>query len=164
MGIKLTRRFWRYQRGNQNPYIEEEGQTTQWPKEKVQKDKQRSTKNTHKSKDQVTGTPLKTGIYGWKWTWENIQLSTWAQIQVNEHFLLLFCISQSHITLITLKKHKLRRYFRVCRIFSLIWSNLYYWSIKKYSVLMTYSFYTQIVVLMKYHINFSFNECSNVVM
>jgi Na+-transporting methylmalonyl-CoA/oxaloacetate decarboxylase gamma subunit len=33
----------RYQRGNQNPYIEEE-QTTQWPKEKVQRDKQRSTK------------------------------------------------------------------------------------------------------------------------
>ena len=34
-------------RGNQNPYIEEE-QTThvQWPKEKVQKDKQRSTKHT----------------------------------------------------------------------------------------------------------------------
>ena len=30
----------RYQRGNQNPYIEEE-QKTQWPKEKVQKDKQR---------------------------------------------------------------------------------------------------------------------------
>jgi len=35
------RRVWSYQRGNQNPYIEEE-QTTQWPKEKVQKDKQRS--------------------------------------------------------------------------------------------------------------------------
>jgi hypothetical protein len=32
---------------NQNPYIEE-GQTTQWPNEKVQKDKQRSTKHTHK--------------------------------------------------------------------------------------------------------------------
>ena len=31
--------------GNQNPYIEEE-QTTQWSKEKVQKDKQRSTKHT----------------------------------------------------------------------------------------------------------------------
>jgi hypothetical protein len=31
-------------RGNQNPYIEE-GQATQWPKEKVQKDKQRSTKH-----------------------------------------------------------------------------------------------------------------------
>jgi len=30
--------------GNHNPYIEEE-QTTQWPKEKVQKDKQRSTKD-----------------------------------------------------------------------------------------------------------------------
>ena len=36
--------------GNQNPYIEEE-QTAQWPKEKVQKDKQRSTKQTHKTKD-----------------------------------------------------------------------------------------------------------------
>ena len=33
----------RYQRGNQNPYIKEE-QTTQWPKEKVQNDKQRSRK------------------------------------------------------------------------------------------------------------------------
>ena len=38
---------------NQNPYFEEE-QTTQWPKEKVQKDKKRSTKHTHK-------TPLKLG-------------------------------------------------------------------------------------------------------
>jgi hypothetical protein len=32
------KRVWRYQKGNQNPCIEEE-QTTQWPKEKVQKDK-----------------------------------------------------------------------------------------------------------------------------
>ena len=46
--------------GNQNLYIEEE-LTTQWPKEKVQKDKQRSTKHTHKTKDRVTQTPLKTG-------------------------------------------------------------------------------------------------------
>ena len=53
------RRVWRYQRGNQNLYIEEE-QTTQWPKEKVQKDKQRSTKHTLKTKDRVTRTPLKT--------------------------------------------------------------------------------------------------------
>ena len=45
--------------GNQNLYIEEE-QTTQWPKEKVQKDKQRSTKHTYKTKDRVTRTPLKT--------------------------------------------------------------------------------------------------------
>jgi hypothetical protein len=37
---------------NQNPYIEE--QTTQWPKEKVQKDKQRSTKHAYKTKDDVT--------------------------------------------------------------------------------------------------------------
>ena len=46
--------------GNQNSYTEEE-QTTQWPKEKVQKDKQRSTKHTYKTKDRVTQTPLKTG-------------------------------------------------------------------------------------------------------
>jgi hypothetical protein len=50
----------RYQRGNQNPYIEEE-QTTQWSKEKVQKDKQRSTKHTHLTEDRVTWIPLKTG-------------------------------------------------------------------------------------------------------
>ena len=50
----------RYQRGNQNRYIEKE-QTTQWPKEKAQKDKQRSTKHTYKTKDRVTRTPLKTG-------------------------------------------------------------------------------------------------------
>jgi hypothetical protein len=32
-----------------------------WPKEKVQKDQQRSTKHTYKTKDPVTRTPLKTG-------------------------------------------------------------------------------------------------------
>ena len=37
-------------------------ETKQWPKEKGQKDKQRSTKHTHKTKDQVTWTPLKTGV------------------------------------------------------------------------------------------------------
>ena len=42
-------------------YIEEE-QTTQWPKEKIQKDKQRSTKHTYKTKDRVTRTPVKTGV------------------------------------------------------------------------------------------------------
>ena len=55
----MLRRVWRYQRGNQNPYIERE--TTQWPKEKVQKDKQRSTKHTYKTKDRVTRTSPKTG-------------------------------------------------------------------------------------------------------
>jgi hypothetical protein len=39
----------------QHPHIEEE-QTRQWPNEKVQKDKQRSTK--HQAKDRVTRTPL----------------------------------------------------------------------------------------------------------
>ena len=55
----IKRRCSRYQRGNQNLYIEE--QTAQWPKEKVQKDKQWSTKHTHKTKDRVTRTPQKTG-------------------------------------------------------------------------------------------------------
>ena len=58
--LNNARRVLRYKRDNQNPYIEEE-QTTQWPNEKEQKDKQRSTKHTHKTKDRVTGTPLKTG-------------------------------------------------------------------------------------------------------
>ena len=51
-------RVWKYQRGNQNLYIEEK-LTTQWPK--VQSDKQRYTKHTHRTKDRVTRTPLKTG-------------------------------------------------------------------------------------------------------
>ena len=58
--VRSWERVCRYQSGNQKPYIEEE-QTTQWPKEKVQKDKQRSTKHVYKSKDRVTQTPLKTG-------------------------------------------------------------------------------------------------------
>ena len=58
--IDKERRVWRYHRGNQNPYIEEE-QTTQWPKEKIQKDKKRSTKHTYKTRDRVSRTPLKTG-------------------------------------------------------------------------------------------------------
>ena len=50
----------RYQRGNQNPYIKEE-QTTQWPEEKRQNDKQRSTKHTHTTKDRGTRAPPKPG-------------------------------------------------------------------------------------------------------
>ena len=52
-------RVGRYHRVNQNPYIEDD-KTTQWPKEKGQKDEQRSIKHTYKTKDQVTRTPLKT--------------------------------------------------------------------------------------------------------
>ena len=39
----------------------EEEQTTQWPKGKVQKNKQRSSKHTYKTNDRVTRTPLKIG-------------------------------------------------------------------------------------------------------
>jgi len=45
----------------QDPYIEKE-QTTQYPKEKVQRDKQGSTKHTNTIKDRVTRTTLKTGV------------------------------------------------------------------------------------------------------
>ena len=58
LNFLCIRRVWRHQRGNHNPYIEEE-QTTLWPKEKVQKDKQQ--KHAYKTKDRVTRTPLKTG-------------------------------------------------------------------------------------------------------
>jgi hypothetical protein len=57
--LNHVRRVRRYQRGNQNPYIEE--QTTQWQTEKVQKDNQRSTKHAYKTKDRETRTPLKIG-------------------------------------------------------------------------------------------------------
>ena len=53
----IERRVWGYQRGNQNPYIEEE-QTTQWSKEKIQKDKQWSTKHTYKTKDWKSGSGM----------------------------------------------------------------------------------------------------------
>ena len=39
-----------------------EEQTTKWSKEKVQKDKQRSTKHTYKTKDRVTRTPREPGV------------------------------------------------------------------------------------------------------
>jgi hypothetical protein len=58
--LYLARRVWRYQRGNHNPYIEEE-QTTQWQKEKVHKDQQRYTKHTYKRKDRVTRTQVIAG-------------------------------------------------------------------------------------------------------
>ena len=61
--LTFLRRVWRYQRGNLNLYIEEE-QTTKWPKEKGQKNKQRSTKHTHKTKYRVTRTPIKQGLKG----------------------------------------------------------------------------------------------------
>jgi hypothetical protein len=37
-------------------------QTTQWSRENKQKNKQRSTRHTYKTKDRVTRTPLKLGV------------------------------------------------------------------------------------------------------
>jgi len=37
--LDVSKKSLKIQKGNQNPYIEE--QTTQWPTEKIQKDKQR---------------------------------------------------------------------------------------------------------------------------
>ena len=39
-----------------------EEQTTQWPKEKVKKDKQRFSKHAHKTKERVTRTTLRTRV------------------------------------------------------------------------------------------------------
>jgi hypothetical protein len=50
---KVNKKSLKISKSNQNPYVEEE-QITQWPKEKIQKGKQRSTKHTHKTKDRLT--------------------------------------------------------------------------------------------------------------
>jgi hypothetical protein len=51
---RYTKGVWIYQRGNQNPYIEEE-HTTQWPNEKKYKKTNNDLQNiTHKTKDRVT--------------------------------------------------------------------------------------------------------------
>jgi hypothetical protein len=47
------------QKNRQHNGQKTEEQITQWPKEKAQKDKQRSTKHTYKTKDRVTRTPRK---------------------------------------------------------------------------------------------------------
>jgi hypothetical protein len=52
------RRVRRYQREVIRIHV---SKTKHWPNEKGQKDKQRSTKHTHKTKDRVTRNPLKTG-------------------------------------------------------------------------------------------------------
>jgi hypothetical protein len=46
------------QKNRQHNGQKTEEQTTQWPKEKVQKEKQRSTRHTYNTKDRVTRTPL----------------------------------------------------------------------------------------------------------
>jgi uncharacterized protein YxeA len=58
--MTLLRRVWRDQSDNLNPYIKE--QTTQWRKEKVQKEKQQSARHTYQAKGRVTRVPLKTGV------------------------------------------------------------------------------------------------------
>jgi hypothetical protein len=58
--MTLVRRVWRDQRCNHNPYFKE--QTSQWQKEKVQKEKQWSTKHIYKAKGRVTWLHIKTGV------------------------------------------------------------------------------------------------------
>jgi phage pi2 protein 07 len=62
------------------PYIEEE-QTTQWREEKVQKEKQRSTKD--KTKDRIIRTPLKTGVELRCCGWVSSSCSTSYTCRVN---------------------------------------------------------------------------------
>jgi len=54
-----VRKVWRYQRGNQKPYIE--GQTRQWPTETILQDKQWSANITQTSKGRALRTPLNQG-------------------------------------------------------------------------------------------------------
>ena len=56
----VSRRVWRYQRG-WSESVNRRRTDSKMAKTKVQKEKQRSTKHTHKTKDRVTRTPLKTG-------------------------------------------------------------------------------------------------------
>ena len=48
---KLCKKSLKIPKGQSESVYRKEEQTTQWPKEKVQKDKQRSTKHTYKTKD-----------------------------------------------------------------------------------------------------------------
>jgi hypothetical protein len=63
----------------------EEGQTTQWPKETGQKDKQRSVKHTHKTKSRVTRSPLKTRG---ELFWENVASIAGMVLHMNGKFTL----------------------------------------------------------------------------
>ena len=56
--IRCTRRVWRYQKEVIRIHKSKKDKQ-QWPKEKGQKDKQRSTKHTYTTKGRVTRTPLK---------------------------------------------------------------------------------------------------------
>ena len=58
--VYVISRVWRSERGNYNPSIDD-GQTTQWPKEKGQRTNNDLQNTTQKTKDRVTRTPLKTG-------------------------------------------------------------------------------------------------------
>ena len=55
------RNVWKYQTGNQNPYIER--QTAQWPNKKDNRTNTDQLNITHKTKDRVTRMPLSNG--GW---------------------------------------------------------------------------------------------------
>ena len=58
---KLAKKSLKIQKGNHNLYIEED-RATQQLKVKAQKNKQRSTKHTHKTKVRVTQAPLNIGV------------------------------------------------------------------------------------------------------
>jgi hypothetical protein len=47
--------------GEELPLVKIPGRNSHWSTEKIEKDKQRSTKHTYKTKDRVTRIPLKTG-------------------------------------------------------------------------------------------------------
>ena len=82
--VEYTRRVWRYQRANQNPYIEE--QTTQWPKEKSAKGKTTIYKTLHRKLKIEQHKPFK------NWGWSRV-------LRKGNQFLLH--IWDHHATLVT---------------------------------------------------------------
>jgi hypothetical protein len=97
---------WRYKSGNLNPYIKDE-QTTQWQKEIVQKDKQRTTKHIYKTKDRVTRSPLKTGCELRCSVRMSSSCSTSDTCRVYYH-IFLFVTSQSNLLY---RKSSLRKFY-----------------------------------------------------
>ena len=92
-------------KGNQNPHIDEE-QTTQWPKEKIRKDKQRSTKHTLYSISLKMGdidllnvnvTHFKAdNIFVWTWLHKVVVLCAKPNALTNTSWsvcLLIFCVA-----------------------------------------------------------------------
>ena len=97
---------------NRNPLIEEE-MTTKWLKEKVQKDKKRSTKHTHKGKDRVIRNPLKSVVNSD--APEGSPILIFIQIKINQRQMLSRLLHVIQRSELDLKQLKIHQYCIMCR-------------------------------------------------